>query len=84
MVLDGNPIDEAGVEYLCQALMKSRKIQILSLKRCGLGDHSGSLLLKLLGEKPGLEVDAVEGNHYADEISRKVTRLLLALVPQWS
>lgn len=82
VVLDGNPIDEAGIEYLCQALIKNRRIQSLSLRRCGLGDQSGSLLLQLLAEKPGLEVDAVEGNHYTDDISKKVTRLLLVLVPR--
>ena len=71
-MLDGNPIDESGCVHLCQALLKNAKVQSLSLRRCGLGDQSGSLVLRLMAEKPGLEVDATAGNHCGEEMSRKV------------
>lgn len=32
--LDGNPIDEEGLGYLCRALLKNGSIQSVSLNRC--------------------------------------------------
>lgn len=40
--------------------------------RCGLGERSGMLLLHMLDEKPGLEVDASEGNPFGEEVEKKV------------
>lgn len=72
VVLDGNPIDEAGLGHLCRALLRNRRVQSISLNRCGLGERSGVLLLRLLGEKPGLEVEVGEGNPFGEEITKKV------------
>lgn len=41
-------------------------------RRCGLGERSGVLLLHMLEEKPGLEVDASEGNPFGEEVENKV------------
>lgn len=32
--LDGNPIDEEGLGFLCRALLKNGSIQSVSLNRC--------------------------------------------------
>lgn len=32
--LDGNPIDEDGLGYLCRALLKNGSVQSVSLNRC--------------------------------------------------
>lgn len=72
IVLDGNPLDEGGLGYLCQALLMNRRVESVSLRRCGFGERSGSLLLRMLTEKPGLEVDASEGNPMGEELSKKV------------
>ncbi|CAM9676644.1 unnamed protein product [Laminaria digitata] len=82
VVLDGNPIDEAGLGYLCQALLRSRTVQSVSLNRCGLGERAGSLLLRMLGEKPGLEVDASEGNALGEDILKKASYHTLFLSPK--
>lgn len=71
-MLDGNPLDEKGLGYLCQALMMNGNVESVSLRRCGLGERAGLLLLRLLGEKPGLEVDVSEGNPLGEELSKKV------------
>lgn len=73
VILDGNPIDEAGLRYLCLALLRSKTVQSVSLNRCGLGERAGSLLLRMLGEKPGLEVDASEGNVFGEEVLKKAS-----------
>lgn len=75
--LDGNPIDEEGLGFLCRALLRNGSVQSLSLKRCGLGERSGLLLLHMVAEKPGLEVDASEGNNFGEEIESKVTTTVL-------
>lgn len=73
VILDGNPIDEEGLAYLCQAVLRSRTVQSISLNRCGLGERAGLLLLRMLGEKPGLEVDASEGNALGEETLKKAS-----------
>lgn len=40
--------------------------------RCGLGERSGVVLLHMLEEKPGLEVDALLGNPLGEEVEKKV------------
>lgn len=74
VVLDGNPLDEGGLGYLCQALLMNRRVESVSLRRCGLGERAASLLSRMLTEKPGLEVDASEGNPMGEELSKKVGR----------
>lgn len=71
--LDGNPIDEAGLSYLCHALLRNRRVESLSLRRCGLGERSGLLLLRFLNEKPGLEVDVADENPLEEELNKKVS-----------
>lgn len=41
-------------------------------KRCGLGERSGVLLLHVVTEKPGLEIDACDGNPLGEDIETKV------------
>eukprot|EP00752_Nemacystus_decipiens_P009822 g8764.t2 len=76
VALDGNPIDEAGLGFLCRALLKNGSIQSVSLNRCGLGERSGMLLLHTLEEKPGLEVDASDGNPFGEEVENKLEAAL--------
>ncbi|CAN0025441.1 unnamed protein product, partial [Ectocarpus sp. 12 AP-2014] len=70
--LDGNPIDEEGLGYLSRALLRNGSVQTVSLNRCGLGERSGALLLHVVGEKPGLEIDACNGNAFGEEIETKL------------
>lgn len=77
MVLDGNPLDEEGLGYLCTALLRNRRVETVSLRRCGLGERGGSLLLRLQAEKPGLEVVCAEGNPVGEEMHNKVYRITL-------
>lgn len=74
MVLDGNPLDEEGLNHLCIALLRNRCIETVSLRRCGLSDRGGLLLLRLHEEKPGLEVDCTEGNHFGEDMQLKASR----------
>lgn len=74
LALDGNPLGEEGLEYLYTAMLRNRCLERVSLKRCGLGERAGALLLRLLDEKPGVEVDCVEGNHFGDDTRSKVTK----------
>lgn len=80
VVLDGNPIDEEGTGYLCRSLLKNKKVQRLSLNRCGLGERSGTVLLQMLAEKPGLEVEASDGNPLGEEVAKKVLPSVLVSV----
>lgn len=42
-----------------------------------MGERSGMLLLHMLEEKPGLEVDASEGNPFGEEVENKVQAVLV-------
>lgn len=64
-------MDEEGLGYLCRALLRNKSVEFLSLRRCGLGEHSGLLVLRFIAEKPGLEVECGEGNPFGEDIHKQ-------------
>lgn len=71
LILDGNPLDDQGLGYLCRALVRNKTVEFVSLRRCGLGEIGGAMLLRLMGEKPGLEVECGGGNPFGEEIHKQ-------------
>lgn len=82
LVLDGNPIDDGGLGHLSVAFLRSRSVETVSLRRCGLGEGSASLLLRLHQEKPGLEIDCIEGNPLGEEAQSKASAISRSLPAQ--
>lgn len=72
ITLDGNPLDEQGLGYLCRALLRNKSVEFVSLRRCGLGESAGALLLRLMAEKPGLEVECGGGNPFGEDVCKQV------------